>query len=147
MVAPDRAQTFIKQNTTVLAPPHVPEIKLRSGLAFDPVFTPNVGRFSQGMLVNIPLHTAAMNAATRTSIHEALTVHYADQNIVEVVSNEVTDGLARIDPTEMAGTDRMRLYVCAREDGSQVNLIASLDNLGKGASGAAVQNLDLMLQA
>lgn len=126
---------------------HVPEIKVRSGLALDPIFTPNVGRFAQGMLVNIPLHADAMNGASRETIHQALAAHYAGQDIVEIVPNDVTDGLARIDPTEMAGTDRMKLYVCAREDGKQINLIASLDNLGKGASGAAVQNLNLMLQA
>jgi N-acetyl-gamma-glutamyl-phosphate reductase len=126
---------------------HVPEIKARSGLKLDPIFTPNVGRFAQGMLVNIPLHTEAMNGATRETIYNAFSSHYAGQDIVEVVTNDATDALARIDPTEMAGTDRMKLYVCARDDGSQINLIASLDNLGKGASGAAVQNLDLMLQA
>lgn len=126
---------------------HVPEITARSGLSRDPIFTPNVGRFAQGMLVQIPLHTALLNSATRASIHDALAKHYAGQNIVEVVSNDTTDSLARIDPTELAGTDRMRLYVCGRKDDAQINLIASLDNLGKGASGAAVQNLDLMLQA
>lgn len=126
---------------------HVPEIKVRSGLTIDPIFTPNVGRFAQGMLVNIPLHVSALNNATRDKIYQVLEAHYAGQDIVEVVPNDVTDSLARIDPTELAGTDRMKLYVCARDDGSQVNLIASLDNLGKGASGAAVQNLDLMLQA
>ncbi|KPB01771.1 N-acetyl-gamma-glutamyl-phosphate reductase [Ahrensia marina] len=124
---------------------HVPEIKARSGLKLDPILTPNVGRFAQGMLVNIPLHTQAMNGATRETIYNAFASHYAGQDIVEVVANDATDALVRIDPTEMAGTDRMKLYVCARDDGSQINLVASLDNLGKGASGAAVQNLDLML--
>lgn len=125
---------------------HVPEIKVHSGLVHDPVFTPNVGRFAQGMLVNIPLHSVALKNATRASVHEALTSHYAGQNIVAVVPLDATDALSRIDPTEMAGTDNMKLYVCGRADNSQFNLIASLDNLGKGASGAAVQNLNLMLQ-
>ena len=79
-------------------------------------------------------------------VHDALESHYDGQDIVEVVSIAATDAMPRIDPTEMAGTDKMKLYVCGREDSSQLNLIASLDNLGKGASGAAVQNLDLMLQ-
>ena len=123
---------------------HVPEIKVRSGLAHDPVFTPNVGRFAQGMLVNIPLHSTALKGAGRALVHDALTKHFAGQSIVKIVPLEET--VARIDPTEMVGTDHMKLYVCGRNDDSQLNLIASLDNLGKGASGAAVQNLDLMLQ-
>lgn len=125
---------------------HVPEIKVRSGLAQDPIFTPSVGRFAQGMLVNVPLHANALNNASRSSIYDALVKHYDGQNIVEIVPLKDTDAAPRIDPTEMAGTDKMKLYVCGRADDSQLNLIASLDNLGKGASGAAVQNLDLMLQ-
>ena len=125
---------------------HVPEIKTRSGLADDPIFTPSVGRFAQGMLVNVPLHSSALKNASRATVHQTLAAHYAGQDIVEVVSLDATDTAARIDPTEMAGTDNMKLYVCGRADDSQLNLIASLDNLGKGASGAAVQNLDLMLQ-
>ncbi len=126
---------------------HVPEIRARSGLAHDPIFTPNVGRFAQGMLVNVPLQTGVMAGTDLTTVHSTLTHHYAGQDIVEVVSLDESKQLVRIDPTEMAGTDAMKLYVFGRDDGSQVNLIASLDNLGKGASGAAVQNLDLMLQA
>lgn len=126
---------------------HVPEITVRSGLATDPIFTPSVGRFAQGMLVNIPLHTTGMGNANRETIHACLQRHYAGQDVVQVMGMAETDALARIDPTEMVGTDRMLLYVCGRADGGQVNLIASLDNLGKGASGAAVQNLELMLQA
>ena len=126
---------------------HVPEIKARSGLAFDPIFTPSVGRFAQGMLVNVPLQTSTLAGTNLTSVHAALTRHYAGQDIVAVVPLEETAQLVRIDPTEMANTDKMKLYVFGRDDGSQINLIASLDNLGKGASGAAVQNLDLMLQA
>ena len=125
---------------------HVPEIKVHSGLINDPIFTPNVGRFAQGMLVHIPLHTSLMKNIDRKSVYNTLMEHYAGQNIVKMVSLDETDALTRIDPTEMAGTDNMKLYVCGRQNSSQLNLIASLDNLGKGASGAAVQNLDLMLQ-
>ncbi len=125
---------------------HVPEIKLHSGLVQDPIFTPNVGKFPQGMLVNVPLHSNALNNASRAKVHATLVEHFAGQDIVEVVSIEATDAMPRIDPTEMADTDNMKLYVCGRADDSQLNLVASLDNLGKGASGAAVQNLDLMLQ-
>lgn len=128
-----------------LAHKHVPEIKARSALKTDPLFTPAVGKFAQGMLVNIPLHGAALGGKSRADVHAILQAHYAGQEIVSVVTLADTDAMPRIDPTEMAGTDKMKLYVCGHADGSQLNLIASLDNLGKGASGAAVQNLDLML--
>lgn len=124
---------------------HVPEIKSRSGLTRDPVHTPNVGRFAQGMLVSIPLHLDLMNGADMGRIHEALTKHYQGEAFVEVASLAKLEGVARLDPQEMTGTDAMRLYVCGTPGGAHVNLVASLDNLGKGASGAAVQNMDIML--
>lgn len=124
---------------------HVPEIVHRAGLARDPIFTPNVGRFAQGMLVNIPLHVDLLNNASLASIHHCYDVHYANQDVVEVVSLKDVAGGSRLDPEEMRGTDRMKLYVCGTAGAGQVNLVASLDNLGKGASGAAVQNMDIML--
>jgi N-acetyl-gamma-glutamyl-phosphate reductase len=76
-----------------------------------------------------------------------LSAWYGGRGLVEVVSLEETAKLSRLDPQELAGTDRMKLFVLGTEDKGQVNLVASLDNLGKGASGAAVQNMDLMLGA
>ena len=130
-----------------LAHKHVPEIMARGRLARRPIFTPAVGRFAQGMLVNVPLFTDLMTGASLSAIHDALAAHYAGQSIVEVVAPAVGTALPRIDAEEMRGTDRMRLYVLGADGKGQVNLIASLDNLGKGASGAAVQNLDLMIGA
>lgn len=131
-----------------LAHKHVPEIVSRARLDRRPVFTPNVGRFAQGMLVNVPLHLDLMtDNPSMAAVHAALAAHYAGQNIVEVVPLEESARAARVDAEEMTGTDRMRLYVFGTEGKGQVNLIASLDNLGKGASGAAVQNLDLMIGA
>ncbi len=124
---------------------HVPEIVNRAGLTRAPIFTPNVGRFAQGMLVNIPLHMDLMKDATIASIHHAFDEHYGGQDIVEVVTLKDVAAAARLDPEEMRGTDRMKLYVCGTAGSGQVNLVASLDNLGKGASGAAVQNMDIML--
>ena len=125
---------------------HVPEIVKRVGLAREPIFTPNVGRFAQGMLVNIPLHVELMNDASLAAIHHCYDEHYAGQNVVEVVSLKDVAAANRLDPEEMRGTDRMKLYVCGTAGAGQVNLVASLDNLGKGASGAAVQNMDIMLK-
>jgi N-acetyl-gamma-glutamyl-phosphate reductase len=124
---------------------HVPEIVNRSGLTRDPIFTPSVGRFAQGMLVNVPVHLDLTHGANIASIHKCYDDHYAGQNIVEVVSLEDSVSAARLDPEEMRSTDRMKLYVCGTAGTGQVNLVASLDNLGKGASGAAVQNMDIML--
>lgn len=125
---------------------HVPEIMERSGLTQRPIFTPSVGRFAQGMLVNVPLLSRHLNAkASMEQVHAALEAHYGGQTIVEIVALDESATTARIDATELAGTDRMKLYVCGTPGDGQMNLIASLDNLGKGASGAAVQNLDLML--
>ncbi|MEC9342364.1 MAG: N-acetyl-gamma-glutamyl-phosphate reductase [Pseudomonadota bacterium] len=129
-----------------LAHKHLPEIMTRAGLTRKPIFTPNVGRFRQGMLVNIPLHLDLLNGSPDiTTLHAILAEHYRGQNVVEVVPPEESAAMPRVDAEEMTGTDRMRLYVFGSPDGGQVNLVASLDNLGKGASGAAVQNMDLML--
>lgn len=130
-----------------LAHKHVPEIVVRGGLARKPVFTPAVGRFAQGMLVNVPLHLDLMgNDVTVDRIFAALSEHYAASDIVEVAGPADAAAAIRLDPEELKGSDRLKLYVCANEDAGQVNLVASLDNLGKGASGAAVQNLDLMIR-
>lgn len=129
-----------------LAHKHVPEITTRAGLTRRPIFTPAVGRFAQGMLVNVPLHLDLLaGEASLQTVHAALTDHYAGSEIIEVPSLDATASLARLDPEELKGTDRMKLYVCGTEGAGQVNLVASLDNLGKGASGAAVQSLGRMI--
>lgn len=125
---------------------HVPEMQMHGLLYRRPIFSPSVGRFPQGMIVQVPLHLTDLNGSTSLGdIHAALVAHYAGQEIVEVVSLEESSRIARLDPTELANTDRMKLFVFGAEGKGQVNLMASLDNLGKGASGAAVQNMDLML--
>jgi N-acetyl-gamma-glutamyl-phosphate reductase len=127
---------------------HVPEMRTHGLLARAPIFSPSVGRFPQGMIVQVPLFLDQLNdGATLESIHAALTAHYAGQDIVTVVSLEESAKLPRIDAVELAGKDTMKLFVFGTPGGEQVNLVALLDNLGKGASGAAVQNMDLMLSA
>ncbi|WP_417417576.1 N-acetyl-gamma-glutamyl-phosphate reductase [Hoeflea sp.] len=131
-----------------LAHKHVPEIIAHTGIARRPVFTPAVGRFAQGMLVNVPLHLDLMTGnPSMADVHSALEKHYAQGGVVSVVPLAESAALARLDPEELVGTNGMKLYVCGTEGAGQVNLVASLDNLGKGASGAAVQNLDLMIGA
>ncbi|MBX9455778.1 MAG: N-acetyl-gamma-glutamyl-phosphate reductase [Rhizobium sp.] len=127
---------------------HVPEMQIHGLLARTPIFSPSVGKFPQGMIVQVPLfidHLAA--GANLESVHRALTEHYAGQQIVEVVPLDVSAAMPRVDAVELAGADTMKLFVFGTPGGEQINLVALLDNLGKGASGAAVQNMDLMLSA
>ena len=129
-----------------LAHKHVPELMLHGLLERRPIFSPSVGRYAQGMIVQVPLFLADLNGGpSMGDLHAALAAHYAGQEAVEVVPLEESAKLARIDPTELNGTNLMKLFVFGTEDGGEVNLVALLDNLGKGASGAAVQNMDLML--
>ncbi|OQP88249.1 N-acetyl-gamma-glutamyl-phosphate reductase [Rhizobium rhizosphaerae] len=127
---------------------HVPEMQTHGLLARAPIFAPSVGRFPQGMIVQIPLFLEDLGTgATLESLHAALTAHYAGQSIVTVVPLEESAKMARVDAVELAGQDTMKLFVFGTPGGAHVNLVALLDNLGKGASGAAVQNMDLMLSA
>lgn len=129
-----------------LAHKHVPEMQMHGMLDRAPLFSPSVGRFAQGMIVQLPLHLADLNGAPSLGdVHAALARHYDGQRVVEVVPLAESAQLARVDPTELNDTDGMKLFVFGTEGKGQANLVAVLDNLGKGASGAAVQNMDLML--
>lgn len=131
-----------------LAHKHVPEMTIHGLLSRAPIFSPSVGLFAQGMIVQVPLHLDALAAGTTIeAIHEALTAHYAGQDIVTVAALDESRSAVRIDATELAGKDTMKLFVFGNPAAGHVNLVALLDNLGKGASGAAVQNMDLMLAA
>ena len=123
---------------------HVPEMRTYALLERDPIFAPSVGRFPQGMIVQVPLHLDAA-AGGPEEIQRILAEHYAGREMIHVATPAESAARKRIDPTELAGTDRMTLFVFRSPNGRQVNLVALLDNLGKGASGAAVQNLGLML--
>lgn len=126
---------------------HVPEIIVRAGLSQRPIFAPSVGRYRQGMLVQLPLQLGALpNKPSVSELHAALSDHYAGRRFVSVASlEEAAEAQAMLDPEALNGTNDMRLYVFGDEALGQAVLIAQLDNLGKGASGAAVQNLNTML--
>ena len=129
-----------------LAHKHVPEMTAYAGLKHRPVFSPAVGRYRKGMLVEVPLALEALpGAPTAAQVHACLTEVYADEPFVQVASREEAAGVATLDPEGLNGTNRMRLYVFGDEGTGQARLVALLDNLGKGASGAAVQNLNLAL--
>ncbi|MCQ2004624.1 N-acetyl-gamma-glutamyl-phosphate reductase [Rhizobium sp. NRK18] len=127
---------------------HVPEMTKHGLLDRAPLFSPSVGRFAQGMIVQVPLFLEDLkDGQSLETVHAALVEHYAGQDIVEVVPLEVSSKMARVDAVELVGKDTMKLFVFGTPGQSHVNLVALLDNLGKGASGAAVQNMDLMLSA
>jgi N-acetyl-gamma-glutamyl-phosphate reductase len=117
-----------------------------AGLKHRPVFSPAVGRYRKGMLVEVPLALEALpGAPTSRAVHAALADAYAGEPFVEVASLEESAGLGTLDPEGLNGTNRMKLFVFANEKTGQARLVALFDNLGKGASGAAVQNLNLAL--
>ncbi len=128
-----------------LAHKHVDEMRLHAGLLHDPLFAPSVGRFAQGMLVEVPLQLWALpGAPTVAQVHAALADAYAGSRFVEVVGLAEARSLTTLDPEALNGTNRLQLFVFGSEETRQARLVARLDNLGKGAGGAAVQNLNLM---
>ncbi|GHF69633.1 N-acetyl-gamma-glutamyl-phosphate reductase [Deinococcus ficus] len=123
---------------------HLPEIVRYGGLTRTPIFTPNVGAWAQGMTVTIPLHLDALGT-TAAALHSALEDHYRGQPFVRV--GPMAENPAILDPQALNDTNDLELFVYASADGERAVMAARLDNLGKGAGGAAVQNLDLMLSA
>jgi len=126
---------------------HIPEIMKYTGLTRRPVFIPSVGNFKQGMLVQLPLHLDDLpDRPSAAHLHDALAAHYARSNTPEQfvkVLPPTADG--KIDPLALNDTNQLEIRVFPNEDHRHAVVIARLDNLGKGASGAAVQNLKLML--
>jgi N-acetyl-gamma-glutamyl-phosphate reductase len=123
---------------------HVPELQQYSGLTRRPIFVPSVGNFRQGMLVSVPLHLDTLPGKPKAADLEAvLAKHYAKSRLVKVVP--VAAGETRLEPEALNSTDQLELRVYANEKHRHAVLVARLDNLGKGASGAAAQNVALML--
>jgi len=122
---------------------HVPETELYSGLTRRPIFVPSVGHFRQGMLVSVPLYLDDLPGRPNgADLREALCAFYEGSEHVKVMAR---NGQDKLEPEALNGTNRLELYVAENEARRQAVLVARLDNLGKGASGAAVQNLRLML--
>jgi N-acetyl-gamma-glutamyl-phosphate reductase len=121
---------------------HVPEMQKHGGLAHPPLFAPAVVPAHRGMVVEVPLHLGLMaHAAPVDGLRDCLADFYAGSTVVKVHDDCPDEILLR---AAMAPSDRLDLYVFGSQDGTQARLVAVLDNLGKGASGAAVQNLNLM---
>lgn len=124
-----------------LAHKHIPEMQRYSGLTNAPVFAPSVANAYRGMIVEVPLHLGATpGKPSPDAIRESLMAMFEGSAIVTLA-----EAPANLTIGQAAGTDRLELFVFGNGDGSQVMLVAALDNLGKGASGAAVQSLNLMV--
>jgi N-acetyl-gamma-glutamyl-phosphate reductase len=126
---------------------HLPEMQLYSKLTHRPIFVPSVGNFRQGMLVSVPLQLDALpGKIAGADLHAALSQRYAGSRYVSVMplGNEAAKS-GKLEPEALNDTNRLELYVFASDKYRQAILVARLDNLGKGASGAAVQNMRLML--
>lgn len=123
---------------------HVPEMRLYSGLSRAPIFQPGVGRYYNGMIVEVPLCLSALPGSPRLAdVHAALSRAYEGERFVRVASTEEAAALKTLDPEGLNGSNELKLFVFGHDE--EARLVALLDNLGKGASGAAVQNLNIAL--
>ena len=143
----DKAPVYIPYGLT-FAHKHLPEMKHYTGLARDCLFEPVVGRFAQGMQTSVPLHLDLLSRKTSAAeIHALLSRHFEKARFVDVAPLAAIERSVEITPEVLNNTNMMRLHVFANEARGQVVLMSVYDNLGKGASGAAVQNLNLMIGA
>ena len=125
---------------------HVEEMRQYALLENRPLFVPSIARFRQGMLVHVPLQLWSLPAAPSVAdVHATLAAAYAGEPFVEVVGLDACAPYDHVEPEALNDSNRMRLFVFGSEKHGQALLVAQLDNLGKGASGAAVQNLNLVL--
>jgi N-acetyl-gamma-glutamyl-phosphate reductase len=156
-IPPESTNDAVRVYGLQLAHKHVPEMTKYSGLAHPPVFAPTVGRYTQGMIVEAPLQLWALPGnPSPKQLREALADFYQGEKFIAVASEEEAASLQKsragaagyveaLDPEALNNTNRMKLFVFGNEPAQQVRLVALLDNLGKGASGAAVQNLNIAL--
>ena len=131
-----------------MAHKHVPETQLYALLTRRPIFIPSVGNYRQGMLVSVPLHLDTLPGKPKLrDLHQALAKHFAGSALVSVidVADDADSKGGRLEAESLNGTDKLELRVFGSDATGHALLVAKLDNLGKGASGAAVQSLGLML--
>ncbi len=127
---------------------HVEEMRVHSGLTYRPLFAPCVGRFYGGMIVEVPLQLWSFPGSVNPSmVHEIYMDAYHGEALVEVASQEEAEAKKTLDAEELKNTNRMKIYVFGNEARNQARVVAVLDNLGKGAAGSMVQNLNIMTGA
>ncbi|MCF8468879.1 MAG: N-acetyl-gamma-glutamyl-phosphate reductase [Sneathiella sp.] len=126
---------------------HLPEMHIRGLLNKPPAFVPSIASFPQGMMTEIALDLSHLNGApTLETIHRTLAAFYEAYPRIEVIPLAEAKEVTSLDADMLANSDQLQIYVFGNAESGQVVLVAVYDNLGKGASGAAVQNLDLMLE-
>ena len=144
--APDYTEETFRVYGLSLEHKHVPEILAHGGVISRPLFVPSVGRFSQGMIVQLPLQLWSLPGQPKAGdLQDALEAHYQGQPFVTVTALADSSAMTGVNPEALNGTNELHLHVFANEGEGQAVVMAVLDNLGKGASGQAVQNLNLML--
>jgi N-acetyl-gamma-glutamyl-phosphate reductase len=144
--SPSYVETVARNYALGLSHKHVPEMTKHAGLEHAPLFSPSVARFYRGMIVEVPLLLWALPGTPKAErLHEVLADNYRDFALVEVASLAEAAKMKTLDAELLKNTNKMKLFVFANEKSGQARLVAVLDNLGKGAGGAAVQNLNLML--
>jgi len=125
---------------------HLPEMMQHAGLSHPPLFEPGLGRFYRGMLVEVPLALWALPGKPKLAdVHAALAEAFRGRPLVKVATPEEAAAITTLDAEIMANTNALTLYVFGNDETGQARLVAAFDNLGKGAGGAAVQNLNIML--
>jgi N-acetyl-gamma-glutamyl-phosphate reductase len=144
--SPSHVDTVARNYALGLSHKHVPEMTKHAGLEHAPLFSPTVARFYRGMIVEVPLLLWALPGSPQVAqLHKILVDTYAGLALVEVASLAEAARMKTLDAELLKNTNKMKLFVFANEKTGQARLVAVLDNLGKGAGGAAVQNLNLML--
>jgi N-acetyl-gamma-glutamyl-phosphate reductase len=144
--APNYAREIVRTYGLTLEHKHVEEMRVHAGLTHRPLFAPTVGRFYRGMLVEVPLQLWSLPGdPSAETVHAALADSYRGEPLIEVASLRESAAKKTLDAEEMKDTNRLKLYVFGNEPQRQARVIAVLDNLGKGAAGACVQNLNAMM--
>ena len=144
--APNFTKSVVRTYALGLEHKHVDEMTVHAGLTHRPLFAPTVGRFYRGMLVDVPLQLWALPSSPGVrDIHASLADTYRGETLIEVASLEEAIAIKTLDAEELKNTNRLRIYVFGNEARRQARIVAVLDNLGKGAAGACVQNLNVMM--
>ena len=144
--SPAYVETVSRIYGLTMAHKHVPEMQMHAGLTHPPVFAPSVARFYRGMIVEVPLQLWALpGKPTVASLVGILEVAYRGEPLVQVANVHEAASMKTLDAELLKLTNGMKLFVFGNDKTQQARLVAVLDNLGKGASGAAVQNMNIML--
>lgn len=143
---PAHTDSALYSYALTLAHKHLPEMARWGGLNHQPVFVPTVGRYYKGMLVQVPLALWALpGTPTAADIHAVLAGHYEGERFVTVAGLDEAAAAGKLDPEELNDTNELKLYILHNDETGQAVIVGQLDNLGKGASGQAVQTLNLLI--